>query len=83
MTSATMSLVPATRKSNYAIASIPGDGIGIEVIAAALCVLETLTKTLNTFTLSFTHLPWGSAYYKATGAYLPNDALATVRQHDA
>lgn len=83
MTSSAMSLVPVTRKSNYTIASIPGDGIGIEVIAATLSVLETLTKTLNTFTLSFTHLPWGSAHYKETGAYLPKDALATLRRHDA
>jgi isocitrate/isopropylmalate dehydrogenase len=83
MTSSAMSLVPATRKSNYTIASIPGDGIGIEVIAATLSVLETLTQTLNMFTLSFTHLPWGSAYYQETGAYLPPDALATLRQHDA
>jgi tartrate dehydrogenase len=83
MTSSSISLAPAARKSNYAIASIPGDGIGIEVIAPTLRVLETLTKTLNTFTLSFTHLPWGSAYYKETGAYLPKDALSTLRQHDA
>ena len=83
MTSSSMSLVPATRKSHYNIASMPGDGIGIEVIAATLRVLEELTATLNTFTLSFTHLPWGSAYYKAHGTYMPADALTTLRQHDA
>ena len=75
--------VPATRKPLYNIASIPGDGIGIEVIAATITVLETLSSTLNTFKLNFTHLDYGSARYKAEGAYMPSDALSTLKQHDA
>jgi len=74
---------PPTRKSTYTIASIPGDGIGIEVIAAALRVLDSLTSTLQTFKLSYTHLPWGSAYYKETNKYIPTDALTTLKSHDA
>lgn len=74
---------PPTRKSTYKIASIPGDGIGIEVIAATLQVLTALTKSLNTFKLNFTNLPWGSEYYKDTGSYLPKDALETLKAHDA
>lgn len=74
---------PAVKKDVYKIASIPGDGIGIEVIAATVKVLDTLTATLGTFKLEFTHLPWGSAYYKEKGQYLPPDALATLKQHDA
>ena len=72
-------------KPNYKIASIPGDGIGIEVVAATLRVLDKLTSTLQTFTLEYTHLPWSSAYYKETGSYLPQagSALRTLRKHDA
>ena len=74
---------PAVRKPLYKIASIPGDGIGIEVIAATLQVLNTLTATLGTFKLDFTHLDWGSARYKSSGAYIPTDALSTLKTHDA
>lgn len=74
---------PPTRKSTYAIASIPGDGIGIEVIAATIRVLDSLTRTLNTFKLDYTHLPWGSAYYKEKGTYVSSDALQTLKKHDA
>ena len=74
---------PAVKKDVYKIASIPGDGIGIEVIAATLKVLDALTATLGTFRLEYTHLPWGSAYYKEKGQYIDNDALTTLKKHDA
>ena len=76
---------PPTRKSTYTIASIPGDGIGIEVIAATLRVLDALTSHFKTFTLEYTHLPWGSEHYKKTGTYIddPTQALTILRKHDA
>lgn len=70
-------------KKSYRIASIPGDGIGIEVIAAALEVLEALVSTLQTFHIQFEHLPWGSAYYKKTGKFVDDDVLSIVRKYDA
>ena len=60
----------------YRIASIPGDGIGIEVVAAAIEVLKTVAK--NNFELSITNFPWGTAFYKETGSYLPSDFLTTL-----
>lgn len=68
---------------NYSIASIPGDGIGPEVISATISVLQQLSKTLGTFNIDFTHLPWGTNYYKANGRYLPEDGLDTLRKFDA
>ncbi|KAM0703020.1 hypothetical protein Q7P35_010452 [Cladosporium inversicolor] len=65
------------------IASIPGDGIGIEAIAAALEVLRTLVSTLQTFDINFEHLPWGSAYYKANGKFVDDDVLGIIRRFDA
>lgn len=68
---------------SYSIASIPGDGIGPEVVSATIQVVEKLAKTLNTFDINFTHIPWGTAYYKETGRYVSEDALDTLRKFDA
>jgi isocitrate/isopropylmalate dehydrogenase len=67
----------------YKIASIPGDGIGPEVISAGIKVLEKLASVLNTFDLDFTHFEWSSDYYKKHGRYLPDDALDQMRKFDA
>ncbi|KAL0570469.1 hypothetical protein V5O48_011496 [Marasmius crinis-equi] len=67
----------------YKIASIPGDGIGPEVIHAAIDVLQTLSTTLNSFSLSFTHLDWNSDTYKKTGQYIPEGGLDELRKFDA
>lgn len=67
----------------YSIASIPADGIGPEVIDAAIVVLNTLTATLGTFSLSFTHYDWSSDTYKRTGQYIPSGGLDQLRKHDA
>ena len=72
-----------TTPPTYSIASIPADGIGPEVIAAGIRALETLAKTYATFAFTFTHYDWSSATYQATGAYIPPDGLAELRQHNA
>lgn len=68
---------------SYKIASIPADGIGPEVIAAGIEVLQKLALTLNTFDLEFTNFDWDSAYYKKNGTYLPPDALTQLKKFDA
>ena len=50
----------------HRIAAIPGDGIGIEVIAAGLKVLEVLADRDRTFRLEVEHFPWSSEYYKSS-----------------
>jgi isocitrate/isopropylmalate dehydrogenase len=78
------SVVAAPSKSHsYRIASIPTDGIGPEVVSAAIEVVEKLAKTLKTFTIEFTHIPWGTAYYKKTGAYVDENVLDILRSYDA
>lgn len=67
----------------YQIASIPGDGIGPEVVGATIQVVDKLAKTLGTFQIEFTHLPWGTAYYKEHGRYTSEDVLDTLRKFDA
>lgn len=70
-------------KPIYKIASIPGDGIGPEVISAAITVLQKLASTLGTFSLQFNHLPWSSEHYKAYGRYIPEGGLEELRKYDA
>ncbi|OBU00247.2 hypothetical protein VE01_01638 [Pseudogymnoascus verrucosus] len=73
-----------TNKSkNYQIACIPADGIGPEVISAAVDVLKVLTDTLKTFSLEFTDLTWGSDHYKKHGRYIPEGGVESLKQYDA
>jgi isocitrate/isopropylmalate dehydrogenase len=72
-----------TSVPHYRIAAIPADGIGPEVIASAVEVVKTLAQKLGTFTIEFTDIPWGTAYYKEHGRYVPLDALDTLRSFDA
>jgi tartrate dehydrogenase len=70
-------------KSVYRIASIPGDGIGKEVVPATIEVVEALAKQLKTFSISFEHIPWGSDYYRKTGRFVDVDVLDRLRGYDA
>ncbi|MCD6042993.1 MAG: tartrate dehydrogenase, partial [Burkholderiales bacterium] len=64
----------------YRIASIPGDGIGTEVIPAGIEVLQRLA---DGFALEFTHFDWSSKRYLETGAYIPEGGLERLRKFDA
>ena len=68
---------------HHRIASIPADGIGPEVIAAGLEVLDALATRDGGFVLDVEHYDWGSERYKKTGAFMPDDALATLKKADA
>ena len=48
----------------HKIAVIPGDGIGLEIIAAGLEVLEACAARDSGFELDVTQFDWGSDYYK-------------------
>ncbi|RHZ66353.1 uncharacterized protein CDV56_107793 [Aspergillus thermomutatus] len=65
---------------SYGIASIPGDGVGPEVVKAAIEVVTKLAAVLRTFEIEFT---WGSDYWEKTGSYVPDDYLEVYRQFDA
>ncbi len=67
----------------HKIASIPGDGIGQEVIAAGLEVLEVLARRDGGFGLQVTPFDWGSDYYKKHGIMMPADGLKTLKPFDA
>ncbi len=67
----------------HRIAAIPGDGIGTEVIAAGIEVLEALAAADGGFSLSFEHFPWGSAWYLAHGRMMDEDGLERLKAFDA
>lgn len=67
---------PRTDGRPARVAVIPGDGIGVEVTAAALRVLEALDVPV-----ALTRLPWSVDHYLATGETLPDGALADFRDN--
>ncbi len=67
----------------YSIAAIPGDGIGKEVIAAGVEVLEALAARDGGFKLAVTPYDWGSDYYHRHGRMMPDDGLDAIRSADA
>ncbi|MCU0905916.1 MAG: tartrate dehydrogenase [Rhodobacteraceae bacterium] len=64
---------------SHRIAVIPGDGIGVEVTAAALQVLHRALPGA----LDVTDFDWSCAHYLRTGAMMPADGIATLRGFDA
>src|SRR6185503_10118641 len=67
---------------SYKIASIPGDGIGIEVIASGVDVLKELAGKEG-FRLEFEHFDWSSKRYLEKGAYIPEGGLEKLKTFDA
>ena len=67
----------------YAIAAIPGDGIGTEVVAAGVEVLHALAQRDGNFKFQVDHFPWGSAYYKEHGIMMPENGRDQIKNHDA
>jgi 3-isopropylmalate dehydrogenase len=60
------------------LAVIPGDGIGIEVIAQALHVLDAVKPGIQR-----TEYDLGASRWHRTGDLLPDSVLSEIRQHDA
>jgi len=67
----------------YAIATIPGDGIGKEVIPAGQQVLEALALSSQHLRFSFENFDWGGDHYRQHGVMMPADGLDALRQKDA
>lgn len=63
------------------LATIPGDGIGPEVIAEAVRVLRAAVGT--EVALEVTEYPFGAGHFLDTGAILDDGDLAALAKHDA
>jgi len=66
----------------YRIATIPGDGIGKEVVPAGQRVLEAIA-TQGGFRVEFENFDWGGDYYREHGVMMPADGLDAIRGKDA
>ena len=66
----------------YSIATIPGDGIGTEVMAAAVKVLEALAKKTG-LEFEFSLLYAGDEHKERTGVALPPETVEGVKASDA
>ena len=76
-----MSLSSATR--HYRIASIPGDGIGKEVVPEGLRALHATAGAFG-FAVEVDHFDFACAeYYERHGAMLPSDWKETLSRYDA
>jgi tartrate dehydrogenase/decarboxylase/D-malate dehydrogenase len=68
--------------TKHRIATIPGDGIGKEVVPEGIRVLEAAGRRFG-IELQWDHFPWSCEYYTQTGRMMPEDGLDQIRRHDA
>jgi len=67
----------------YRIATIPGDGIGKEVVPEGQKVLEALARQNPALKFEFENFDWGGDYYRKHGMMMPEDGLDPLREKDA
>ena len=68
--------------TSYSIAVIPGDGIGPEVVAEGIKVLQAAGHRFN-ITFDLSEFDWGSDYYTKQGRMMPEDGLKALLPFDA
>jgi tartrate dehydrogenase/decarboxylase/D-malate dehydrogenase len=71
------------KMKSYDIAVIPGDGIGKEVVPAALEVLNTVAEVHGGIQFNFTNFPWSCDYYLEHGKMMPDDGLQILQGFEA
>lgn len=67
----------------YKIAVIAGDGIGPEVLAEGIKVLERAAELDGGFKFEFTYFPWGCQYYLEHGRMMAEDGIRRLSDFDA
>ncbi|WP_225783051.1 tartrate dehydrogenase [Xenophilus sp. Marseille-Q4582] len=67
----------------YKIATIPGDGIGKEVVPAGREVLQALAAASDSFRFEFEDFGWGGDWFRAHGEMMPANGLEALKGKDA
>ena len=67
----------------HKIAVIAGDGIGPEVLAEGVKVLNAVAEVDGGFSFDFTHFPWGCEYYLKEGRMMAEDGMEQLKKIDA
>jgi tartrate dehydrogenase/decarboxylase/D-malate dehydrogenase len=63
----------------FDIAVIPGDGIGNEVVPAAVRILDAAAEIHGSLSFNWTHFPWGCEYYLNNDRMMPEDGIDTLK----
>ncbi len=66
----------------YRIASIPGDGIGKEVIPAGQRIADAAAAK-HGFSIEWTEFDWSCELYQKTGRMMPEDGIEQIKGFDA
>ncbi|SCK07091.1 tartrate dehydrogenase [Streptomyces sp. WMMB 322] len=73
-----------TAEQTFQIASIPADGVGVEVVECGRAVLDALAaRSSGRFAFDWREFPWGSAYYAEHGKMMDEDGLEQLKDFDA
>ncbi len=67
---------------SYRIASIPGDGVGVEIADEATRVLDAAAN-IHGFGIATENFDWSCDRFLETGAMMPEDALETLSGFDS
>lgn len=67
----------------YEIAVFNGDGIGPEIMAPTVEILQRLSDANPDYTLTFVEAPAGAAHYARTGESFPDSSMRAAKQADA
>jgi len=67
----------------FQIASIPGDGIGKETVAAGRRVLAAAAEAYGGIRLEYREFDWSCEYFLKNGRMMPEDGLEILRPFDA
>jgi len=70
------------KSRNYRIATIPGDGIGKEVVPEGIQAIEAAARKFG-FCVSWQNFDWSCETYLKTGRMMPEDGLEQLRPYDA
>ena len=67
----------------YKIAVVAGDGIGPEVVASGIAIMDAAVGVAGEFAIEYVAAPAGAATYLECGEDLPASSLAVCRSADA
>jgi 3-isopropylmalate dehydrogenase len=72
-----------TSNNVFNICVLPGDGIGVEVMAPCIAILQRAAERIGGFALHFEEHQAGAFTYRDTGKALPDKTLEAARSADA
>ena len=68
--------------AKYTVVSMPGDGIGKEVVPEGIRVLEAVAGR-HGIAFEWQHFDWSCETFEKTGRMMPEDGLEQLGGHDA